>query len=64
MKEKKMFEEAIGVLEKGLAMEPTEGERKALQGEIVKCKKLHIAQMEKVKNTYAKMINTGGVDVD
>jgi len=64
LKEKKMFEEAIGVLEKGLAMEPTEGERKALQGEIVKCKKLHIAQMEKVKNTYAKMINTGGVDVD
>jgi len=64
LKEKKMFEEAVEVLERGLAMEPTEGERKALQGEVIKCKKLHIAQKEKVKDTYAKMINTKGVDVD
>jgi len=64
LKEKKMFEEAVDALERGLTMEPTEGERKALQGEIAKCKKLHLAAMEKVKNTYAKMINAGSVDVD
>jgi len=64
LKEKKMYEEAVETLERGLGMEPTEGERKALQGEIVKCKKLHVVAMEKVKNTYAKMINTGEVDVD
>jgi len=64
LKEKKMFEEAIDVLSRGLAMEPTEGERKALQAEIVKCKKLHVAAMEKVKNTYAKMLNAGDPDVD
>lgn len=64
LKEMKMFEEAVDVLERGSTMEPTEGEKKALQGEIVKCKKLLVAQMEKTKNTYAKMINSGGADVD
>jgi len=65
LKEKKMFEEAVDALERGLTMEPTEGERKALQGEIHKCKKLHAEAMAKVKNTYAKMMNVGNdVDVD
>jgi len=64
LKEKKLFEDAVETLERGLKMEPTEGERKALMGEVVKCKKLHAAQMEKVKNTYAKMINGGEADVD
>jgi len=64
LREKKMYEDAVEALERGLTMEPTEGERKALQAEVVKCKKLHVAAMEKVKNTYAKMLNTGGADVD
>ena len=59
-----MYSEAVHSFEKGLTMEPTEGEKKALQVEIVKCKKLYAEQMEKVKNTYAKMMNTGGADVD
>ena len=64
LKEMKMFDEAVEALERGASMEPTEGERKALQGEIIKCKKLAQAHREKQKNTYAKMINSGGVDVD
>lgn len=64
LKEMKMFDEALDVLSRGLAMEPNEGERKALQGEIAKCKKLDIMQKEKVKNTYAKMMSGGEVDVD
>jgi len=64
LKEQKMYSEAVHSFEKGLTMEPTEGEKKALQVEIVKCKKLYAEQMEKVKNTYAKMMNTGGADVD
>lgn len=64
LKEKKLYEDAVETLERGLKMEPTEGERKALTGEVAKCKKLHVAQKEKVKNTYAKMINGGEADVD
>jgi len=65
LREKKLFEDAIEALEKGSSMEPTDGEKKALTQEIVKCKKLLAAQQEKVKNTYAKMLSGGGdPDVD
>jgi hypothetical protein len=56
LREKKQFLEAIQVLEKGLTMEPTEGEAKALKMEMAKCAKAIQAEDAKVKKTCEKMM--------